>query len=134
MLLFNRFEYNPNTDLIGKGAFSRVYRAIDKNVNQAVALKLHKPGPGSGHNLALSEISALSSLDHANISRYIAIDALEKEDAFGETEKIQIAVTPLAEKGNIMGYKSFYQVRSGGLIIYMKTALFTVTSNLPTSL
>lgn len=101
MLLFNRFEYNPNTDLIGKGAFSRVYKAIDIVSNQIVAIKLHKPGPGPVTNLPLSEYSALSSLDHANICRYIAIESLEKEDAFGETEKIQVAVTRLYKKGNI---------------------------------
>ncbi len=42
MLLFNRYDYNPQTDLLGKGGFSRVYKALDKKLNRHVALKIYK--------------------------------------------------------------------------------------------
>lgn len=107
MLLFNRYEYNPSTDLIGKGGFSRVYRALDKKLNRKVALKIYKPGELSEKYSPIAEIQRVIEFDHPNISRYIDIEEVEKEDAFGEKEIIQVCVMELLDGGNIA---QFYQV------------------------
>ncbi|MFT3701379.1 MAG: serine/threonine-protein kinase [Agriterribacter sp.] len=104
MLLFNRYEYNPNTDLVGRGSFSRVYKAMDKKKDDWVALKLYKST--SVHPKALSPILAqqLLSLNHPHIQPYIAIEEIEKEDAFGETERIQVYINKLAVQGNTISF------------------------------
>ncbi|HXB43173.1 MAG TPA: protein kinase [Puia sp.] len=106
MLLFNRYEYNPQTDLLGKGGFSRVYKAVDKKFNRLLALKIYKTSELSDRYSPIAEIQRVIDLDHPNISRYIDIDEIEKEDAFGDIEKIQVCVMELLDGGNIA---KFYQ-------------------------
>lgn len=106
MLLFNRYEYNPQTDLIGKGGFSRVYRATDKKLNRKVALKVYKSSELAEKYSPISEIQRVIEFDHPNISRYIDIDEFEKEDAFGEKETVQVCVMELLDGGNLA---QFYQ-------------------------
>ena len=106
MLLFNRYEYNPKTDLLGKGGFSRVYKAVDKKFNRLLALKIYKTSDLSDRYSPIAEIQRVIDLDHPNISRYMDIDEIEKEDAFGEIEKIQVCVMELLDGGNIA---KFYQ-------------------------
>lgn len=101
MLLFNRYEYNPQTDLIGKGGFSRVYRATDKKLNRKVALKVYKSSELAEKYSPISEIQRVIEFDHPNISRYIDIDEFEKEDAFGEKETVQVCVMELLDGGNL---------------------------------
>jgi len=104
MLLFNRYEYNPQSDLLGKGGFSRVYKALDKKLNRQVALKIYKTGDVSERYSLGSEIQRVINLDHPNVSRYLDIDDIENENAFGEVEKIQVCVMELLDGGNILNY------------------------------
>ena len=106
MLLFNRYEYNPATDLIGKGGFSRVYKALDKKLNRNVALKIYKSSELAEKYSPLAEIQRVIDFDHPNISRYIDIEEIQKEDAFGEIEKIQVCVMEHLDGGNLA---HFYQ-------------------------
>ena len=104
MLLLNRYEYDPATDLLGKGNFSRVYRARDENTGRPVAIKLYKTGLMYRPVMTDTVKKDLMSLDHPGVNKYISIEELEKEDAFGETEKIQVCVMENAEAGNISSY------------------------------
>src|SRR5882757_3041156 len=93
MLLFNRYEYHPQNNLIGKGGFARVYKALDKELNSTVALKIWKTGGGISTPYILpADRQKLVDLSYPNIGRYLAIEEMEKEDAFGETEIIQVCV------------------------------------------
>jgi serine/threonine-protein kinase len=104
MLLFNRYEYNPQTDLIGKGGFSRVYKALDKKLNRWLALKVYKMGDLADRYSAHAEIQRVIHLDHPNICRYMDIEEIEKEDSFGDKEMIQICVMELLDGGDFAMY------------------------------
>lgn len=98
--LFNRYDYVPLTDLIGKGGFSRVYKAYDKKLSRWVALKIYKTGEFADRYSAIAEIKRVINLDHSNICRYLDIEEIEKENPFGENEKIQVCVMELLDGGN----------------------------------
>jgi serine/threonine protein kinase len=102
--LFNRYEYNPKTGLIGKGGFSRVYKAFDRKLNRWVALKIYKTGEFSERYSPIAEIRRVVNLDHPNICRYLDIEEIEKENAFGEKEITQICVMELLDGGNLSEY------------------------------
>jgi serine/threonine protein kinase len=107
--LFNRYEYNPRSGLIGKGGFSRVYKAFDKKLNRWVALKIYKTGEFSDRYSPIAEIRRVVNLDHPNICRYLDIEEIEKENAFGEKELTQICVMELLDRGNLLEYYSAHQ-------------------------
>jgi len=102
--LFNRYEYNTRTGFIGKGGFSRVYKALDKKLDRWVALKLYKTGEVADRYSPFAEIRRVINLDHPNICRYLDIEEMEKENAFGEKEVTQICVMELLDGGNLLDY------------------------------
>ncbi|MEP7279988.1 MAG: protein kinase [Bacteroidota bacterium] len=104
VMLFNRYEYLPATDLIGKGGFSRVYKAYDKKLSRWVALKIYKTGEFSDRYSPIAEIKRVVNLDHPNICRYLDIEEIENENPFGENEKIQVCVMELLDSGNFAEY------------------------------
>jgi serine/threonine protein kinase len=104
VVLFNRYEYLPATDLIGKGGFSRVYKAFDKKLSRWVALKIYKTGEFSDRYSPIAEIKRVVNLDHPNICRYLDIEEIENENPFGENEKIQVCVMELLDSGNFADY------------------------------
>jgi len=102
--LFNRYDYNPRTGLIGKGGFSRVYKAFDKKLGRWVALKFYKTGEFSDRYSPIAEIRRVINLDHPNICRYLDIEEIEKENGFGEKEITQICVMELLDGGNLLEF------------------------------
>jgi serine/threonine protein kinase len=104
VVLFNRYEYLPATDLIGKGGFSRVYKAFDKKLSRWIALKIYKTGEFSDRYSPIAEIKRVVNLDHPNICRYLDIEEIENENPFGENEKIQVCVMELLDSGNFADY------------------------------
>ena len=104
MTLFKRYVYNPNKDLIGRGGFSRVYRAMDQKLGRWVALKIYKTSEFSDRYSPIAEIKRVVNLDHPNICRYLDIEEIEKINPFGETEKIQVCVMELLDSGNFLEY------------------------------
>ncbi|HMC87628.1 MAG TPA: serine/threonine-protein kinase, partial [Chitinophagaceae bacterium] len=104
VVLFNRYEYLPATDLIGKGGFSRVYKSYDKKLSRWVALKIYKTGEFSDRYSPIAEIKRVVNLDHPNICRYLDIEEIENENPFGENEKIQVCVMELLDSGNFAEY------------------------------
>ncbi|HVU99522.1 MAG TPA: protein kinase [Puia sp.] len=103
-VLFNRYEYNPRTGFIGKGGFSRVYKALDRKLDRWVALKLYKSGDSTDRYSPFAEIRRVINLDHPNICRYLDIEEMEKENAFGEKEVMQTCVMELLDGGNLHEY------------------------------
>ncbi|MBX2924976.1 MAG: serine/threonine-protein kinase [Chitinophagaceae bacterium] len=106
VVLFNRYEYSPVSDLIGKGGFSRVYKAYDKKLHRWVALKIYKSNDLSDRYSPFAEIQRVINLDHGNICRYLDIEELINYNAFGEKETTQVCVMELMDSGNITEYYS----------------------------
>lgn len=102
--LFNRYEYSPVSNLIGKGGFSRVYKAYDRKLNRWVALKVYKSNELSERYSPFAEIQRVINLDHANICRYLDIEEMVNQNAFGEKETTQVCVMELMDGGNIAEY------------------------------
>jgi serine/threonine protein kinase len=104
LTLFNRYEYHPNISLIGKGGFSRVYKAFDRRLDRWVALKIYKGNEFLERYSPIAEIRRVVNLDHPNICRYLDIEEIEKENGFGEKETTQICVMELLDGGNFAQY------------------------------
>ena len=114
---FAHFEFNPETDRLGEGPLSEVYRAVDSELGRTVALKIlraHAEIDPSADQRFHREARHISNLDHANIATvyeygkdqgtsYIAMEYLEgntldkilKEQTLGyeECQRIALQVT-----------------------------------------
>jgi serine/threonine protein kinase len=94
------YEFNPETDLIGKGGFGKVYRALDRNLNMQVALKKYSGNLPAKYSL-FEEIKRAIRLNHPNLVRYYDAFELEEASAFGD--KIQMGVLEYVNGGDLMG-------------------------------
>jgi TPR repeat protein len=112
MKLNNRYEYNPATDLLGKGGFARVYKAQDLLLNRTVALKVFT---GMGQYSVLEEIKKAIQLDHPNLLRFYDVLLLEQTNAVGEAEQTQVGVMELANAGDL---KDFARANPGSPLLY----------------
>ncbi|MCB0516612.1 MAG: serine/threonine-protein kinase [Chitinophagales bacterium] len=95
-----RYEFNPQTDLIGKGGFSKVYKAYDKFRKRTVALKFYY-GVWSEKYDIISEINRMEDLIHPNLIRYYDATIVESFNGLGEKEQIQVGIMEYADAGDI---------------------------------
>ena len=104
MELFNKYVYDPRTDIIGKGGFATVYRAHDKILEIDVALKFfHTTDAATKYNIT-NEIKRVIRLSHPNIVKFYGIESLTNTDIHGQEEHIQIGIMELAVEGQINSY------------------------------
>jgi serine/threonine protein kinase len=116
VILFSRYEYAPDKDLIGKGGFSRVYRAFDNKLSRWVALKIYRVEDFTDRYSPIAEIKRVITFDHSNICRYLDIEEIEKRNLFGENETVQVCVMELLDGGNF----SEYYKKNNNLEIFKK--------------
>ena len=95
-----RYHYDPQRDLIGKGGFSRVYRATDTLLDRTVALKIFSGTTGK-YGSVLAEIRRAIRLEHPNLCRYYDVVLLESQNAFGETDTTEVGVMEYLDGGNL---------------------------------
>ncbi len=103
MTFQERYKYNPNTDLLGKGGFARVYKATDTVLDREVALKIFSTDTSQKYDL-VSEIKKVIKLEHPNLCRYYDVAFVEFINAFGEEEKHQIGVLEYLDGGDLKSY------------------------------
>lgn len=104
MELFNKYVYDPRTDIIGKGGFATVYKAHDKILEIDVALKFfHTTDAATKYNIT-NEIKRVIRLSHPNIVKFYGIESLTNTDIHGQEEHIQIGIMELAVEGQINSY------------------------------
>lgn len=104
MELFNKYVYDPRTDIIGKGGFATVYKAHDKILEIDVALKFfHTTDAATKYNIT-NEIKRVIRLSHPNIVKFYGIESLTNTDIHGQEEHIQIGIMELAVEGQINSF------------------------------
>jgi serine/threonine protein kinase len=99
----DRYSYDVQRDLLGKGGFSTVYKAEDKLLNRFVALKFFKNQELHKYDV-LAEIRKVIQLEHPNITRYYDVATLENRTVHGEVEKVQVGVMEYINGGDIKTY------------------------------
>lgn len=110
----DRYKYNPQTDLLGKGGFARVYRATDTLLERVVAVKVFNT-TDSGHYTVLEEIKKVIKFEHPNLLRYYDVAILENTNAFGESEVLQVGIMEYANGGDL---KTFAQKNPNSPLLY----------------
>lgn len=98
-----RYLYNAKEDLLGKGGFSRVYRATDVLLEREVALKVFNPEQSAQYDL-ITEIRKVIKFQQENLCRYYDVAILETVNAFGEEEQVQVGVMEYLDGGELKGY------------------------------
>ena len=101
-----RYIFDPKKDFIGKGGFSKVYKAFDKIRKRYVALKFYKGNVSDKYDI-ISEINRMDDMVHPNLIRYYDANIIESVNAIGETEQIQVGIMEYANAGDI---SSFFKV------------------------
>jgi serine/threonine protein kinase len=98
----NRFTYDPQKDLLGKGGYSEVYKAFDNEDQIYVALKIYQGDADSKYNLS-NEIRKFKKLRHANVIEHI--EAYEvvtgNNDIHGNPIKYQVGILEYANAGTL---------------------------------
>ncbi|HRI26839.1 MAG TPA: serine/threonine-protein kinase [Chitinophagales bacterium] len=95
-----RYKFDSTKDFIGKGGFSKVYRAEDLVRNRIVALKFYS-GVASDKYDIINEINRMEDIVHPNLIRYYDADIIQSVNALGETERIQVGIIEYANAGDI---------------------------------
>ena len=95
-----RYQFDPKTDLLGKGGFSKVYKAFDAIRKREVALKFYH-GVWSEKYDVIGEIIRMGDLVHPYIIRYYDATIIESTNAIGEVEKIQVGILEYANSGDV---------------------------------
>lgn len=96
----DRYKYNPQTDLLGKGGFARVYKATDTLLERDVAIKVFNTTDNNRYTV-LEEIKKVIKYEHTNLLRYYDVAILENTNAFGESEVMQVGIMELANAGDL---------------------------------
>ena len=100
-----RYQFDINTDLIGKGGFARVYKAYDVLLERVVAVKVFTASQESMGSV-LQEIKKAIHLQHPNLICFYDVAILENTNAFGEKERIEIGVMDYANGGDLKTFVS----------------------------
>ncbi|MGB0840144.1 MAG: serine/threonine-protein kinase, partial [Chitinophagales bacterium] len=108
----DRYKFDPRKDLIGKGGFARVFKAIDTVRKREVALKFYHGVESDKYDI-ISEINRMEDIVHPNLIRYYDATYIESINALGERERIQVGIMEYANAGDIGEF--FSQKRSVAL-------------------
>src|SRR5688572_16175444 len=98
-----RYEFDPKSDLLGNGVFSRIYKARDIVAHRTVALKFFSAEASAKYQI-LNTLQKASKLDHPNLCKIYAVELLSTKNIMGETENVVVAVMEYLEAGNFENY------------------------------
>ncbi len=106
MEILNKYSYDPQNDLLGKGGFATVYKAYDKVLDMPVALKFFHPQDQANKYTIINEIKRAIILSHPNIVKYYGVETLVNRNFHGQDEEVQIGVMELVQEGQLKTYMS----------------------------
>ncbi len=101
--LFNRYEYDPQKDLLGKGGFAKVFKAFDTERNRYVALKFYKGASNEKYDI-IGEINRMEDIRHPNLVKYYDARSINHIGADGTETKEQIGIMEYANNGNLTAW------------------------------
>ncbi|OWY26088.1 hypothetical protein C7N43_36220 [Sphingobacteriales bacterium UPWRP_1] len=104
MLLNGRYEYNPATDLLGKGGLAEVFKAYDKETGRYVAIKKFTATDENLKYSLKSEFQKSLQLAHDNLVRAYDFFTVKRTFEDGETHETQYGVMELIEGGDLNQY------------------------------
>lgn len=96
----NRYQFDPQKDFVGKGGFSRVYKAFDTVRKRIVALKFYNSSESNKYDV-ISEINRMENIVHPNLIRYYDATFFDTVNALGEKEQMQVGIMEYANAGDI---------------------------------
>jgi serine/threonine protein kinase/formylglycine-generating enzyme required for sulfatase activity len=111
-----RYEFNPKTDLLGKGGFSRVYKATDTLLDRTVALKFFTADASTKYQI-LSEIKKVIRFEHQNLCKYYDVALLSSENMLGEAESIEVGIMEYLDSGDFRTFVSIHPEHIDKLLI-----------------
>jgi len=111
-----RYEFNPKTDLLGKGGFSKVYKATDTLLERTVALKFFT-GTVSDKYQVLNEIKKVIRFEHPNLCKYYDVAVLTNKNVFGEMERIEVGIMEYIDAGDFKTYTRKHPQHADKLLI-----------------
>lgn len=106
MEILNKYVYDPQIDLLGKGGFATVYKAYDKVLDMPVALKFFHPQDQGNKYTIINEIKRAIILAHPNIVKYYGVETLVNRNFHGQQEEVQIGVMEFVQEGQLKTYMS----------------------------
>lgn len=101
MEILNKYIYDPQTDMLGKGGFATVYKAYDKILEMDVALKFFHPQDQANKYTIINEIKKAIVLAHPNIVKYYGIETMVNRNFHGQEEQMQIGVMEYVQEGQM---------------------------------
>ncbi|MBS1521827.1 MAG: protein kinase [Bacteroidetes bacterium] len=104
----NQYEWDPENDVIGYGAFAEVFRAKDNNGHYA-ALKIYREAITKGSTGGVfqskytleEEYKKGELLAHTNVIRYINLDYIVHVDSMQRTVSYPVLIMEYADAGNL---------------------------------
>ncbi|GAB4411450.1 MAG: hypothetical protein OHK0053_38200 [Microscillaceae bacterium] len=111
MKLADRYEYDPQTDRLGKGGFGSVFKAYDHLAQREVALKFVPTGKLPDRYGLREEMARLKALHHPNIVRYYDFLTKTHQNLAGETEEVEIGVMEYVNGGDLGAFMKMGRAR-----------------------
>lgn len=104
-LLNNKYQYDTETDLIDEGGFSKVYRAVNIDNHQTVALKIGNPEQANTHKYSLlEEVRKAFHFDNPFLVKYLDYFTIENTaSVFGNTT-YQVIAMEYINGGDLTAY------------------------------
>ena len=107
----NQYEWDPQTDKIGSGAFAEVFKATDQR-GDPVAIKVYTEavinsstsGSFKGRYTLENEFAKGRDLSHTNIIRYIGLDYIIHTDVMQRELSYPVLVMEYADGGSLEGW------------------------------
>ncbi len=111
-----RYQFDPQTDMVGKGGFAKVFRAFDTVRKRTVALKFYHGNWSDKYDI-IGEINRMEDIVHPNLIRYYDATIIESKNVLGENDRIQVGIMEFANAGD---FSQLYDIPKVKIELFQK--------------